>query len=146
MAINTTSFNTPEVNASARAREIAFIDERRVGHLATGDAAGSPAVVPFCYAVVEQDGTPVVVSPLDEKPKRGPVRELGPSQLREDDLGLPRTIGLAGAVLVFASTVALIGYLRESKVFGSINAGWAVVLMVRTANGWIVSTQFTIST
>ena len=26
MAINTTAFNTPEVNASARAREIAFID------------------------------------------------------------------------------------------------------------------------
>jgi len=56
--------------------ELAFAAERRVGRLATADADGHPAVVPFCFAVIEQDGKPALVSPLDEKPKSVPVDEL----------------------------------------------------------------------
>jgi len=50
--------------------ELAFVSARRVGRLATADAAGEPAVVPICYAVIDVDGSPLVVSALDEKPKR----------------------------------------------------------------------------
>ena len=50
--------------------------ERRVGRLATADETGTPAVVPICYAVIERDGEPVVVSALDEKPKRVTDAEL----------------------------------------------------------------------
>jgi PPOX class probable F420-dependent enzyme len=56
--------------------ELAFIAERRVGRLATADVDGRPAVVPFCFAVIEQDGMPALASPLDEKPKSVPVEEL----------------------------------------------------------------------
>jgi PPOX class probable F420-dependent enzyme len=52
-----------------RESELAFVREARVGRLATVDAAGRPVVVPFCFAVVGEDA-PVVVSVLDEKPKR----------------------------------------------------------------------------
>ena len=59
------------------------------------------------------------------------VPEVAPSQLREDELGLPRTLGMAGAVLVIASTVALAAYQSGRPLFGiSINAGWAMVLMI----------------
>ena len=56
--------------------ELAFVRERRIGHLATADAAGTPAVVPVCYALIEHDGEPLIVSALDEKPKRVAVTEL----------------------------------------------------------------------
>jgi PPOX class probable F420-dependent enzyme len=49
--------------------ERAFVQERRVASLATVSADGRPAVTPICYAVVDHDGKPVVVSALDEKPK-----------------------------------------------------------------------------
>ena len=49
-----------------------FIRSRRVARLSTVDAAGRPAVVPFCYAV---DGD-VIYSPVDEKPKRVAPAEL----------------------------------------------------------------------
>jgi PPOX class probable F420-dependent enzyme len=45
--------------------ERAFLTARRVGHLATADAAGAPHVVPVCYAV--EAGTLYVT--IDEKPK-----------------------------------------------------------------------------
>ena len=32
-------------------RELAFVNSRRVGHLATADAGGTPHVVPVCYAI-----------------------------------------------------------------------------------------------
>jgi PPOX class probable F420-dependent enzyme len=51
------------------ADELAFIQDARVGRMATVDADGTPSVVPFCLAVVSDD-TPCVVSVLDEKPKR----------------------------------------------------------------------------
>ena len=49
--------------------EIAFVRERRVGRLATVRPDGTPAVVPFCFAVLDLPDGPVLVSPLDEKPK-----------------------------------------------------------------------------
>lgn len=49
---------------SAEARE--FAHARRVGRLATADAAGMPHVVPFCYALVGDQFYFVV----DDKPKR----------------------------------------------------------------------------
>lgn len=47
-------------------RETRFVQEQRVGHLATSDEAGHPYVVPVCYAF---DGERFY-TPLDEKPKR----------------------------------------------------------------------------
>jgi coenzyme F420-0:L-glutamate ligase / coenzyme F420-1:gamma-L-glutamate ligase len=65
-----------ETASSTRARadpgDLAFIRERRVGHLATADAAGRPSVVPVCFAVIDVDGEPVVVIAIDEKPKVDP--------------------------------------------------------------------------
>src|SRR6476660_9788824 len=49
--------------------ERAFVQERKVARLTTVSADGRPAVTPICYAVVEHDSEPVVVSALDEKPK-----------------------------------------------------------------------------
>jgi PPOX class probable F420-dependent enzyme len=56
--------------------QIAFVRERRVGRLATVDAGGSPSVVPICYALLEYQGHPAIVSALDEKPKSVPVDRL----------------------------------------------------------------------
>jgi PPOX class probable F420-dependent enzyme len=44
--------------------------------LATADAAGVPAVVPVCFAVVDDGDGAAIVSALDEKPKRVPVTRL----------------------------------------------------------------------
>ncbi len=60
---------------SLRATELAFVRAARVGRLATVDAANRPSVVPFCYTVLDGD-EPVVVSVLDEKPKRVSDRDL----------------------------------------------------------------------
>ncbi len=49
-----------------------YLEEHRVAHLATVDAAGHPSVVPLCYAT---DGT-AIYSALDDKPKRVPHEEL----------------------------------------------------------------------
>lgn len=51
------------------AEELAFAQGQRVGWLATVSPAGRPAVVPCCFAVMEREGLPVVVSVLDAKPK-----------------------------------------------------------------------------
>lgn len=56
--------------------ELDFVRQQRVGRLATVDASGAPTVVPLCYAVLDTDTGPLIVSVLDEKPKRVPVREL----------------------------------------------------------------------
>lgn len=60
------------------AAELAFVRAARVGRLATVDAANRPSVVPFCYTVLDGDQPlgPVVVSVLDEKPKRVSDRKL----------------------------------------------------------------------
>jgi len=43
-----------------------FLDDARVGHLATVDAGGAPHLVPVCYAV---EGASLYIT-IDEKPKR----------------------------------------------------------------------------
>ena len=49
-----------------------FVENRRVGHLATADAAGTPHVVPVCFAV---EGASLYIT-IDEKPKRAATRPL----------------------------------------------------------------------
>ena len=49
------------------AGERAFLESRRVAHLATADAAGVPHVVPVCFAV----GGDSVYIAIDRKPKSG---------------------------------------------------------------------------
>lgn len=56
-------------------REREFLDAARVGRLATIGPDGTPLLVPICFALVG-DGTPVIVSVLDEKPKHVPDAEL----------------------------------------------------------------------
>lgn len=58
------------------AEEIAFLRGRRVGRLATADGQGKPGVVPVCYGVLGEGEGAVIVSALDEKPKRVGVTEL----------------------------------------------------------------------
>jgi PPOX class probable F420-dependent enzyme len=53
-------------------RDYEFLEEQRVGRLATADAAGHPHVVPVCFASV---GRRLYV-PIDAKPKRGDPRML----------------------------------------------------------------------
>ena len=53
--------------------ERAFLEGRRVAHLATADAAGAPHVVPVCFALA---GDSVYIA-IDRKPKSGrPLKRL----------------------------------------------------------------------
>jgi coenzyme F420-0:L-glutamate ligase / coenzyme F420-1:gamma-L-glutamate ligase len=56
--------------------QIAFANAQRVGRLATVNADGSPAAVPVCFAMIGSGGAPMVVTPLDAKPKSTGVRQL----------------------------------------------------------------------
>ena len=56
-------------------RALTILREARVGRLATVDGEGRPSVVPFCFAIIDA-ADPVVVSVLDEKPKRVGDRQL----------------------------------------------------------------------
>jgi PPOX class probable F420-dependent enzyme len=47
-------------------RQRRFLEESRVGHLATADAKGTPHLIPVCYAVDED----TLYITVDEKPKR----------------------------------------------------------------------------
>ncbi len=67
---------TRQANRQPTTAELDFTRQQRVGRLATVDASGAPTVVPICFAVLSEDAGPVIVSVLDEKPKRVPVREL----------------------------------------------------------------------
>ena len=58
------------------ADDLTFAQRHRVGRLATVSAAGQPVMVPCCFAVMERDGAPVVVSVLDAKPKSVDARNL----------------------------------------------------------------------
>jgi len=53
-------------------RERAFLNGKRIGHLATADAHAVPHVVPVCFAVSQ--GTLYIT--IDEKPKRRPASSL----------------------------------------------------------------------
>jgi PPOX class probable F420-dependent enzyme len=59
----------PKPGRPLRPGEFAFVRDARVGRLATVDAWNRPSVVPFCFALLDGD-EPIVVSALDEKPKR----------------------------------------------------------------------------
>jgi PPOX class probable F420-dependent enzyme len=61
----------------------AFVEQRRVGHLATADQAGRPAVVPVVYAALVADGDPVIAIAIDEKPKGEPARLRRVRNIRE---------------------------------------------------------------
>jgi coenzyme F420-0:L-glutamate ligase / coenzyme F420-1:gamma-L-glutamate ligase len=52
--------------------DLAFIQDRRVGRLATADARGKPSVVPVVYANFTLDNEPVIAVAIDEKPKGDP--------------------------------------------------------------------------
>lgn len=58
--------------AGLTAKQIAFLQSRRIGYLATVDAAGRPHVVPACF--VYRQGC--VYTPVDAKPKRVPPQAL----------------------------------------------------------------------
>lgn len=45
-----------------------FIDQARVGHLATADASGQPSVIPICFVHAH----PYLYSLIDNKPKKKP--------------------------------------------------------------------------
>ncbi|MBV8718314.1 MAG: TIGR03668 family PPOX class F420-dependent oxidoreductase [Chloroflexi bacterium] len=50
-----------------------FLERQRVAHLATVDEAGTPHVVPICFAILDQ----TVYVAIDEKPKRsGDIQKL----------------------------------------------------------------------
>ena len=53
-------------------RELWFLSERRIAHLATADRDGAPHVVPVCFVV---SGMTLYVT-IDAKPKRQPPRRL----------------------------------------------------------------------
>jgi PPOX class probable F420-dependent enzyme len=55
----------PEEKIRLSEREIRFIQQQRVGRLATSDADGHPTVVPVCYAFDDEH----FYIALDEKPK-----------------------------------------------------------------------------
>jgi PPOX class probable F420-dependent enzyme len=48
------------------ARQYAFVERRRIGRLATANAAAMPQVMPICFAIHEDS----LYTALDEKPKR----------------------------------------------------------------------------
>lgn len=90
-------------------QELEFVGSRRIGRLATADSYGHPAVVPFCFALIEAEGKPVIVTALDEKPKSVPLDQLqrvrnirknpGVSVVVDDyneDWGLLRFVQLSG--------------------------------------------------
>ena len=54
------------------ARERAFIEARRVAHLATADSQAVPQVVPVCFGLAEE----VLYITIDQKPKREGGRPL----------------------------------------------------------------------
>jgi PPOX class probable F420-dependent enzyme len=65
---------------SLRSAEAAFVTEARTATLATSAPDGRPRLVPICFALLSEGGAnPVVVSPIDEKPKA-----------TDDPLGLAR--------------------------------------------------------
>lgn len=66
----------PSPGRGPTAAELAFLDGHRVARLATVDGRGAPSLVPVCFARIELGGEPVVVSALDDKPKRVDGRDL----------------------------------------------------------------------
>jgi len=76
LLLSKTDSETGRVNGSSRIEpeDLAFIRDRRVGHIATADASGTPSVVPICYALLELGGEQCLAIAIDEKPKGDPRR------------------------------------------------------------------------
>lgn len=66
---------TPPAGRPLRPAERDIVENARVGRLATVDRWGRPTIVPFCFALIDAD-EPVIVSALDEKPKRAADADL----------------------------------------------------------------------
>lgn len=62
------------MSGALRPEERRFIEARRIGHLATADAAAVPQALPVGFALAA-DGTALYIG-IDEKPKAGPARQL----------------------------------------------------------------------
>jgi ABC-2 type transport system permease protein len=76
-----------------------------------------------------------------DRPPLGPgVPEIAPSQLREDEPGLPRTLGLLGAVLLIFGAMALI--LHLTRGVARINPGWALFLIALGLCGLLYHAAF----
>lgn len=58
------------------AEERAVLETARVARLATADAEGRPHAVPICFALTEAEDRPVLVTPIDEKPKAADPQDL----------------------------------------------------------------------
>lgn len=69
MTISPASSSMPPPGRPLRKEERDILGEARVGRLATVDVWNRPAIVPFCFALIGEHD-PIVVSVLDEKPKR----------------------------------------------------------------------------
>ena len=69
-----------------------------------------------------------------------PLPEVAPSRLREDEMGLPRTFGLAGAVLLIFGSMALAFHL--SGRIGRINPGIALFLVALGLCGLLYHAAF----
>jgi PPOX class probable F420-dependent enzyme len=65
---------TTTAKSNTKTAHLAFVRDRRVGHLATADAAGQPSVIPVVYAVLDLDDEPAIAIAIDEKPKGDPRR------------------------------------------------------------------------
>ncbi len=59
-------------------QHVAFLNRTRRAVLGTVTADGAPRLVPICFAVLDGRDGPIIVSALDEKPKRpGDLHRLG---------------------------------------------------------------------
>jgi PPOX class probable F420-dependent enzyme len=90
-----------------------YLDGASLGRLATADADGRPHVIPVCFAL--QEGT--VVTPIDEKPKRGDPDELRRSRdIREN----PR---VSLVVDHYASDWSNLGWVQVRGTAGHVTPG-----------------------
>jgi coenzyme F420-0:L-glutamate ligase/coenzyme F420-1:gamma-L-glutamate ligase len=72
-----------ESHRGVDAGDWAFVEQRRVGHLATADGEGRPSVVPVVYATLVVDGEPAIAIAIDEKPKGEAARLRRVRNIRE---------------------------------------------------------------
>jgi coenzyme F420-0:L-glutamate ligase/coenzyme F420-1:gamma-L-glutamate ligase len=72
-----------EPHRGVDAGDWAFVQQRRVGHLATADGEGRPSVVPVVYATLVVDGEPAIAIAIDEKPKGEAARLRRVRNIRE---------------------------------------------------------------
>ena len=104
------------------AAELAFVAGHRVARFATVDGHGAPSLVPVCFAVIELGGEPVLVSALDDKPKRVDGRDL--ARVR-NILANPRVALLVDDYLEDWSRLAFVRLRGEARLLDRGAAGHA---------------------